>query len=245
VLVPYPELRDGGAEELARWEGLDVFLDCGAWSVSTGAIKPIDVQEYVGWLQATQFPFAAVASLDVIGDAHRTESNYNAMLAAGVDAIPTWHSGSSSEALRRISQARYFAVGGLASRKGIGADKTLRSVAPFAAGKNVHLFGCIGAKALLGFRPYSADSTGYIVGAKLGEVYTLTKWPRAVRNFDVTKRASQFDRHQVMSVVSEMRNFGSSWSELDKSFEARIRYNARVLLEYERRLNQVFDKVAA
>ena len=38
VLVGYPELAQR-PEALRAYEGLDVFLDCGAWSIASGAIR--------------------------------------------------------------------------------------------------------------------------------------------------------------------------------------------------------------
>ena len=242
ILIAYPDLRSQ-PDLLEQLEGFDLFLDCGAWSVKTGAIPPIDVRNYIEWLEEERFPFGAVASLDVIDDPVTTRANYHAMRNAGLDVLPTWHAGSPIElAAEYAKDAPRLAIGGLASKARTGlVDSFIAKVWPHVRHRRVHLFGVATTRTLLRFEPESSDMAGWLVGARYGEVYTLSRWPK-IKNLDITRRSSGFDRNLAAQLVAEMAKFGMTWRELNESNDARLRYNVRILLEFERRINAVIER---
>lgn len=237
ILIAYPFLAKKPSF-LSELEGFDVFLDCGAWSVASGAIAPVSIAEYIAWVQPRATAFAVVTALDVLGDAAQTRINYNEMRMAGVECLPTWHVGEPRALAREYaSTAEYMAIGGLASCARSG--KTVEHIArawPEVCDRRVHFFGVGTTKPLVAYRPYSADMAGWLVGAIYGEVYSLVQWP-IIRNFDVTVRSGGFCKKAVMARIGEFAQFGMTWRELATSREARLRYNVRVLLEFERRIN--------
>ena len=159
-------------------------------------------------------------------------------LDAGLTVAPTWHVGSPlrfAEEYARLSS--YVAVGGLAARaKDPHLWREIHRAWPALAHRRVHLFGVGATRILRKGRPCSIDMTGWLFAANHGEVYTLTRWPH-LRNLDVSPTSSDFSHATVAPLLAEMRHFGSTWTELSTDVFARYRYNVRVLLEVERRLN--------
>jgi hypothetical protein len=238
VLVAFPELRKA-PQHLAAYEGLDVFLDCGAWSIASGAIKPFTADEYAAWLKACSFPFSAVAALDDIFDGETSWTNFQRMRELGVDAIPTWHVGEPLELARRYAAASdRIAMGGLASRsRDRRLPEIVRAAMKLFVGTRVHLFGVGALRVLLAGRAAdSADCTGWLFAANHGEIYTLLNWPQ-VRNLDVTRGSADYSTDVAMRLATEVGRYGYTMRELQTSLEARRRYNITVLLEVERRIN--------
>lgn len=237
ILVPYPAFVKT-PKLLDKVEGLNVFLDSGAWSVASGVCPPIDINVYAGFVQQRRAHFGPVASLDVIGDAVKSEANHIALQKHGVfDALPCWHVGEPLDlATRYAATSEYVAIGGLAARKSGNVPGYIAHVWPAVKARKVHMFGVSTAVSLAMYRPESADSTVWMSGAKFGEVLTLIQWPKMTRVV-VTKRIGHFTSNRAAACSAEFQRFGTSWRELAASAEARVRHNIRVLFEFERRLS--------
>jgi hypothetical protein len=238
VLMAYPFVVRQEAN-LQQFEGLDVFLDSGAWSVFSGSIPKIDVAQHTAFVKRTRHVWSVVAAVDVIGDADRSLANFEYAVNEGVDVMPTWHRGEPVELAHcYAARSRAVALGGLAGR-GVRGDRdaltrAIGSVWSAVSGHDVHLFGVSHTPVIKRFRPYSVDSTGWLAGTVYGRVFTLrrpflTQVP--VTGIHLTDR-------RVGPYLSEFNTFGMTWRELSKSAEARLRYNMRVLLEFERRMSQ-------
>lgn len=111
--------------ELQRWLDLRESLNYADWVLDSGAFSvwnaggTVDLHEYIAackMVLAGQNPPTQVFALDVIKDWKASLANTRKMWAAGVEAMPTYHSGEPWEALMQI--AREFpriAIGGVAN----------------------------------------------------------------------------------------------------------------------------------
>jgi hypothetical protein len=177
----------------------EVFLDSGAFGVSTGRAR-IDLAGYVAYIKHisraerdlfTDAPLVAgargatqYASLDVIGDWRASRKNYDAMLAHGLTPIPTFHKGSPWEELDRLagSSPGLLALGGMAARN---QSQTLVALRPYLDKAwsilqrhwpvKVHAFGVVGQDILERYPFYSADSATHVLSASMGRVKEFVK----------------------------------------------------------------------
>ncbi len=235
VLIAYPEVRKSPKtlERLAA-AGCRVFLDCGAWSVFSGAVPPIDVAEYARWVKDRAGAFAAVAALDVIGDHATTRRNYETMRSAGVECLPTWHAGEPHTIASSYARASTrMAVGGLAAMTSTAkVGRAVAGVWPHLGAARVHLFGVSNLMVIHRFRPDSADSTTWLVGHRFGKVLSA----RSNAIVQVAVQGPNFTRAAALEVAAEAHRFDMSVREL-QSRDARLRYNIRVLKTFVDRVN--------
>lgn len=147
-------------------------MDSGAYSAFTSD-KHIALGDYISCIKRLQDTAHAprhVFALDVIGDEYVSYSNAIAMRTAGIEVIPTWHAGSSLEALRRIAdEFSRIAIGGLVGRRPnrrlvmgkkariYWVSKAFETVWP----KWIHGFGLSFVDLLQSFPFASVDSLGW------------------------------------------------------------------------------------
>jgi hypothetical protein len=184
VLCSYAWLRRVGAASLVRLRSLvealpggELWVDSGAFAAHTvGEVIPLD--DYCAFLRSCDLPVARAFQLDVIGDAARTEANFEAMLRQSTRPIPVWTRGAGFEQLRRfLGAADVVACGGIAKYAARGAY--LRRMAglltPEQRGR-LHLLGVTSEEKLRTARPYSCDSSSANAGRRWGHV---TVWAGA------------------------------------------------------------------
>lgn len=171
VLVSYVSLR-AFLKECPSGGFRDWALDSGAYSVlNSGAT--VDLSKYTkdcSALLAGPRPPATVFALDVIGDPEATARNAEAMVKNGVQAIPTFHYGSSWGYLTDLT-GRYdrVALSGLVARvKNQRGDlnwsaklRWLEQCFVRVWPKWIHGFGCSDRRLLLKLPFASVDSTSW------------------------------------------------------------------------------------
>jgi|DEB0MinimDraft_6_1074348.scaffolds.fasta_scaffold37685_2 hypothetical protein len=148
-------------------------LDSGAFTAHNSG-KAISLAAYIDTcrtLHDTDDLLEDVFALDVIGDAKASLRNAEAMHAAGVNAIPTFHFGGNIADLRAMAKDYdKIALGGMAAKlAGNHGQRVSKSAKHrfisecFAAiwPKRVHLFGCTDESLLFAFPAESADSTSW------------------------------------------------------------------------------------
>jgi hypothetical protein len=150
-------------------EPYELFLDSGAFSVENSGV-PIDIQEYIAYLQDNKEHIDIYANLDVIDNVEETLKNQKIMEKAGLKPLPCFHMDEDFKYLRDyVEKYPYIALGGM-----VGQDK--KEIIPWLdkcfkiiCDKNgkprikVHGFG-IGDVELLWRYPffYSVDSTSWL-----------------------------------------------------------------------------------
>jgi len=149
----------------------DWALDCGAFSAHRSG-NPVSLEAYTRFCvesRASDPTLAEVFALDVIGDHMASRRNTEAMWAAGVPAIPTFHFGSPRSEL--VSLARDYskiALGGMVGRPRSAQRDFARYCFDAVWPKHIHAFG-VGHEPTLSMFPFhSADATTWENGPRFG-----------------------------------------------------------------------------
>lgn len=151
------------------------LLDSGAFSAKkTGS--PIDINNYISFIQNHEQDLVNYFNLDVIGDATATEKNQKIMESAGLTPIPVFHPYYSplKELESLCSQGYdYIALGGLVGQK--KQSEMLQYIIPTIPRKvKIHLFGITTPLILERFRVASADSSNWASGGRFGNHYLFS-----------------------------------------------------------------------
>ena len=171
MLVSYFYLHTWKNPEKSKHE--DWILDSGAFSAVTQNTK-IDLVAYTETclaLQKSDKKLTGIFSLDVIGDAKATLINTELMWEQGINAIPTFHFGSSWKHLFELAK-KYprIALGGLVNKKVSRTAKhewihqCFQKVFPI----RIHGLGVGSKKTLLSFPWHSVDCSSWVAGDKYG-----------------------------------------------------------------------------
>ena len=149
-------------------DGRKYFLDSGAFSAFTQGIN-VDIDEYIDFIKATRNKWEVVNGLDVIGDWKASAINMEKFEANGIDPLPTFHTGSPLEELRRMCQKYdYIALGGLvpyATKSEMIRSwlSTCFSVIKDYWPKKIHGFGVNSVGLWTDYPFYSVDATSWLV----------------------------------------------------------------------------------
>jgi hypothetical protein len=137
-------------------------LDCGAFSAMNSGVD-IDLADYIAFCKdilAGPRPPEEVFALDVIGDELATARNTEAMWEAGIEAIPTFHIGSSTQAL--LDMARDYpkiAIGGVARQAKQAKLHFAKQVFAHVWPKKVHGLGYSAPQHLLAVPFHTCDAS--------------------------------------------------------------------------------------
>ncbi|MFZ4160459.1 hypothetical protein ACOZDE_18810 [Streptomyces griseoincarnatus] len=164
------------AAQLRTLYGGDVhlFADSGAFSAATlGAT--ISLPDYRAWLTDWRPVITTAATLDVIGDHQATARNTEALEAAGLTVLPTFHVGTPWPVLEALcARYRYLALGGMVPfwrrpkelmRWLVHAFRIARET-----GTVFHGFGQTNLDIIKSLPFYSVDSSTWASGARYGKV---------------------------------------------------------------------------
>jgi hypothetical protein len=154
-----------------------LFLDSGAFSAYSNNTS-INIEEYISFIKEHQSEIEIHANLDDIGDADKTWKNQRKMERAGLSPIPVYHLDEDPKYLRWCMEYPYFAVGGLASAKGVSLSPFLDSVfrkvctkkSDFLPTHKVHGFGIATPEILCRYPWFSVDSTSWVMYGRYGIV---------------------------------------------------------------------------
>lgn len=174
-------------------DGRCFFLDSGAFSAFTQGVK-VDIHEYIKFIKATSHIWTIVNGLDVIGDWQASAENMKVFEAEGIKPLPTFHTGSPLDELRRLCQEYdYIALGGLVpyatKREMITSwlDTCFYVIKDYWP-KKVHGFGVNSYDLWLRYPFYSVDATSWMVySQRLAQLHIfdqgkITKYPGFGRN---------------------------------------------------------------
>ncbi len=156
---------------------MEVFLDSGAWSAYTQN-DPIDIDNYIRFVERNEHLLFAYANLDVVSDGRRSYQNYLYMKDAGLSPVPVYHSGTDIKYLKHyLEDADYIAIGAIANMttsKRIAdldrlwveylVDDELMPV------KKIHGFGLTSLRIMFRYPWYSVDSTSWVTFSRFGTI---------------------------------------------------------------------------
>ena len=161
------------------WPG-NLALDSGAYRAFKKNLT-LDVGAYVALIEAQEFNFDFVVTLDVIGDAVKTRNNWRFMRQSTIPFIPVYQwSAKEDYLLRYLDESYIVGIGGLVSAM---RDKNQQMYDQLGDLINLyphrfHIFGMNWLKALEDFKDYvaSADTSKFLDGARYGHViFTNTR----------------------------------------------------------------------
>jgi len=164
-----------------------LLIDSGAFTAWRSG-KPIDKKDYADFIDNLSIKPWRYFSLDVIGDAKRTQENLDWFFANGFTPTPIFQRGEDFKLLPKY--AEYTGLVGIGfGVHSIGSMNYLRETMRHTNGVNVHWLGIIRPQWITYYKPYSSDSTDWTRTRRYGilDLYDkgkFTKWhnPISKRN---------------------------------------------------------------
>ncbi len=166
LLVSYFYIRPFMAKR-ERYGFRDWVLDSGAFSAANSG-SVIDLQAYIEFAKeaiATDDKLSEVYALDVIGDWRATRKNVETMWAAGVPAIPTFHTEQPWSVLTGMARDYpKIALGGLVGMTSVPKLAWLSQCFARVWPARIHGFGVCFEKAVMTLPFHSVDATNWELG---------------------------------------------------------------------------------
>jgi hypothetical protein len=180
VLTSFHYFRDCDMAELVTtlrddYGGpVELFADSGAFSAATLGTT-VSLPDYRDWLTDWRSVITTAATLDVIGDHQATARNTEALEAAGLTVLPTFHVGTPWPVLESLcARYRYLALGGMVPHKGSTKPLMRWLVRAFQIaaehGTVFHGFGQTHQETNAALPFYSIDSSTWGSAARYGRL---------------------------------------------------------------------------
>lgn len=175
VLVAYPFCKPAVIDALADVHALGgrVLIDSGAFSAHNAGVV-VTLKGYHTFLRSLPFAPYGYFALDVIGDAERSDANYQRSLDAGFSPWPVYTFGAPEADLERlIHTAPRVGLGGLVAgnRGQMGQLKSyIQWVAQRVPMSKTHVLGVASPGLARAHRPASLDSAYWRSCARFGAV---------------------------------------------------------------------------
>lgn len=148
-----------------------LFVDSGAFTAFTKN-KKITIDEYCEFIDGLPIKPWRYITLDVIGDEQATKDNYLKLLSMGLKPVPVFTHGSDWKDIDfYYDTSDFICYGGLVGQK--GSSQVINDINTFmlyAKNRKSHLLGYTSLKWLKRFRPYSCDSSSWLVAQRYGRI---------------------------------------------------------------------------
>jgi hypothetical protein len=223
LLVSYAYLRGCNPVDRAyilneaKADGIDVLLDCGAFSAANSGHE-ITCQEYIDFLLKYKDAFFAYIALDKIKDPVETQRNLEAMFEAGLRPGPVHVLGDDGKKMDELFERSDLVFLGGFKRPGrgpAGRDYIAQKMR-WAKGRHVHWLGYSNKSVVPAFTPYSVDCSTWTGAQRFGkcDVYLGTGhwWYQSRR-----------DRHKPVPLRALKVLQGLGYSETDWKLEGNWR----------------------
>ena len=232
ILLAYP-IKESDIKQCKK-HNMSLFVDSGAYSVSTGK-KKIKHTDYIDFIKRAKPDL--YASLDVIGDPKASKINLLKEVKAGLNPIPTYHQGEPIELLEYyIDNFSYISLGGMvgtsSNKLKIFLDKAWSKIAKKRMDIKIHAFGNLG-NLLKDYPFYSADGTHWLYACIV----------RAVAKFDNKRQGIKFN-YPLTTKVGRQKS-KNSWEQLATTFEeddGRLSQSVQAYKDYEYFLTDLWSK---
>lgn len=198
LLISYWYFKDVDVGEwLAQFKhDTVVFADSGAFSAHSQG-KPLDIGEYIDWLNKWKHLFDHYAMLDVKGDVRAGLKNLGLMEVAGLKPVPVFHGGEDFSILQEMVTHGYpyVALGNIAKTLAGHSNNSAAWIAKCfqVAGDRTrfHGFGMTTPRHLWEFPWYSVDSSSWSAGFRYGAVAVYIRSEKRVVYLRNVKREPQ------------------------------------------------------
>jgi len=175
-LVSFHYFAKTDIQQMHSW-GLRMIGDSGAFSALTQG-TPINIEAFSDWATKWKRHLFWVASLDVIGDAKKSRSNYEYLRGKGIEAVPTVHYGSDPKLITDYAKdgVDFIGLGGMVGRKS-EPQKLLRwTLSMFKYAKDnhpevrFHGWGTTHPQLVNNLPWFSVDSSGFSSAYRYGRL---------------------------------------------------------------------------
>lgn len=165
LLVAYPYAKPDIIDHVHRHEmQIRFVLDSGAFTAWKSG-KPIQLDDYCRFIEGLPFRPWRYFTLDVIGDAHGTQKNYETMLSRGFKPVPIFTRGEDPAVLDLYYKTSdVVGIGGLVGTQ--GNKGFVKGIMKLVGSRKVHWLGFTNLPFLKFYRPYMADSSSWEMGAR-------------------------------------------------------------------------------
>ena len=167
--------KSGAAFVLSQ--GVDTFLDSGAYSIYTSGIR-LSVKDYYVFLKQFGGFASQYANFDRIGDWDKTRENLRFLESLGMRPLPVFHMGTPFRILESLcDKYNYICLGGMVphakdpSMISTWADECFKIASRYKT--RFHGFGCSSYLLMSRFPWYSVDSSSWLFGGGKTGVLTL------------------------------------------------------------------------
>lgn len=213
ILISYHYMRKVPEEVQAKIitnENIELFLDCGAFSAANLG-EPINLDDYIAWVNNWKEHLFAYAALDVIGSAEGSARNLKRMHKAGLEPVPVHIFGDDEEKMKElvaVAPRGWVAFGGLMRVPGGPCPASyVKAKVDWCrnAGGRGHWFGYAKMKMLSGFKPYSADSSAWSQPLQYGQCMFYMGKGKMVRR--QSHRRVESDGSEFETLTPKMARF--------------------------------------
>lgn len=170
----YYLIKDGKPSQFAllreRARDINLFLDCGAYTVATtGAHVALD--NYIEYIKEAVLPFKEYFTLDVLGNPVETDKNFNIMVEAGLHPIPIFTKHAPFKDIDRMYKSHpLIAIGALEGGQSRIEMGYIKRIMREIGSRKVHWLGYANRNMLYYYKPYSCDNSTITCGFRYGVV---------------------------------------------------------------------------
>lgn len=177
-LESYHYIHNPKFVEMIRRDGIQVFLDSGAFSSFTRGVE-VDIEAYCRYIHEYGDIIRVASVLDGIGDPQKTYDNQNIMEANGTAPLPCFHYGEDERWLSYyIDRYEYITLGGMVPISTpqliLWLDRIWEHYLTDDSGSPriaVHGFGLTSAELMRRYPWYSVDSSSWLQISSFGNVF--------------------------------------------------------------------------
>lgn len=184
ILISYAYIKPSLVDLLERhYDKFDIILDSGAFTAfNTG--RTIELKDYMYFIEKSTLDFEFYFTLDVIGNPSLTNKNYIEMKMAGLDPVPVFTRGQSTEEYNTLYKDQGFiGIGGIAGTPDCQWHlRNLYNTGTIRDCDKVHWLGFWDRNFVLYFKPFSCDTQGWMSAARYGRGWVLRH--RKLYSFD-------------------------------------------------------------
>ena len=153
---------------------VDLLIDSGAFAAFRLG-KPIDLDEYMGFLANHKDNLFGYFALDVIGDRKRTMDNLREMRKQGFRPWPVFTVGNTRKEMNEMfDQTEVLGIGGIQYSIWPFDPQSrlsyLKMITEWSEGRKMHFLGIAKEGILRAFKPYSCDASTWLNSAKFGRL---------------------------------------------------------------------------
>lgn len=146
-------------------EGCEVFIDSGAFSNFSQGKEVVTIGEYCSFLEEYSERIWRYINFDVLGDAVKTQENYEYLRGLGFNPVPVLTYGNSIRQVQEfLIDKEFFCVGNIARSHSSVKDSSLYQYQTIGVdlGKS-HLLGISNPRLIWKYKPYSFDLSTHLM----------------------------------------------------------------------------------